>query len=96
VPRVEKGQGMNLASNFITPYRRIQPLSKDEMEALPTLIEARVAWRVFRKVRRIVKAQDKKKRLRGARRFRMYVAHLRRVRMIQSSWKSIFAGACGQ
>ena len=96
VPRVENGHGANLARNFVTGYGRVGSLSEDEVEALPALVEARVAWRVFRRVRRIVKARDNTKRLRGARRLRMYVAHLRRVRMIQSSWKRVFEGATGE
>ncbi len=91
LPRTSNGHALSLVRNFIKSYQRIQPLSADEQEALPILVEARVAWRAFRRIRRIVNTEDKKKMLRRARKFRLYVTHLRKVRMIRSSWKRVFA-----
>ena len=64
-----------------------------ELEAIPVLVEARVAWGAFRRIRRLVNTKGKKKMLRRARKFQLYVSHLRRVKMIPSSWKHIFAEA---
>src|SRR5213594_17195 len=91
LPRTSNGHALSLARSFTNSYERVQPLSNDEQEALPVLVEARVAWRAFRRIRRIVTTTDKKKMLRRARKFQLYVSHLRRVRMIGSSWKQIFA-----
>ena len=96
LPRTSNGHALSLARSFINSYERVQPLSNDEQEALPVLVEARVAWRAFRRVRRIVTSTDKKKMMRRARKFQLYVSHLRRVRMIRSSWKHIFAEANSQ
>ena len=96
LPRTSNSQAPSLARSFINSYQRVQPLSADEREALPVLVEARVAWRAFRRIRRIVNTEDKKKMLRRARKFQTYVGHLRRVRMIRSNWKHVFAGANGQ
>src|SRR5216117_3352490 len=54
LPRTSNGHALSLVRNFIKSYQRIQPLSADEQEALPILVEARVAWRAFRRIRRIV------------------------------------------
>ena len=91
LPRTSNGHALSLARSFVNSYEKVQPLSNDEQEALPVLVEARVAWRALRRIRRIVNAKDKKKMLRRARKFQLYVSHLRRVRMIRSSWKQIFA-----
>jgi homoserine kinase type II len=96
LPRTSNGHAASLGRSFIASYERIQPLSTDEREALPALVEARVAWRAFRRIRRIVRPDDKEKTLRRARKFRVDVGHLRRVRMIRSSWKHMFPGANGQ
>ena len=93
LPRSSNGHALSLARSFINSYERVQPLSNDEQEALPILVEARVAWRALRRIRRIVNTKDNKKMLRRARKFQLYVSHLRRVRMIRSSWKHIFAEA---
>src|SRR5439155_1436428 len=93
LPRISNGHALSLARSFISSYERIQPLSADEQAALPVLVEARVAWRAFRRIRRIVTTTDKKKMVRRARKFQLYVSHLRRVREIRSSWKHIFAEA---
>ncbi|HEX9239522.1 MAG TPA: hypothetical protein VF910_02565, partial [Candidatus Bathyarchaeia archaeon] len=84
------------ARSFINSYEKIQFLSDEELEALPVLVEARVAWGAFRRIRRLVNTEGKKKMLRRARKFQLYVSHLRRVRMIRSSWKHIFAEVNGQ
>ena len=96
LPRISNGHALSLARSFISSYERIQPLSADEQAALPVLVEARVAWRAFRRIRRIVTTTDKKKMVRRARKFQLYVSHLRRVREIRSSWKHIFAEANSQ
>jgi len=96
LPRTSNGHALSLARSFINSYERVQPLSNDEQEALPVLVEARVAWRAFRRIRRIVTTTDKKKMMRRARKFQLYVGHLRRVREIRSSWKHIFAEANSQ
>jgi len=95
LPRTSNGHALGLARSFINSYERVQSLSNDEQEAIPVLVEARVAWRAFRRIHRIVNSKDKKKMLRRARKFQLYVSHLRRVRMIRSSWKHIFAEAKG-
>src|SRR5438552_5790862 len=91
LPRSSNGHALGLARNFINSYERVQSLSNDEQEAIPVLVDARVAWRAFRRIRRIINTKDKKKMLRRARKFQLYVSHLRKVRMIRSSWKQIFA-----
>ena len=91
LPRTSNGHALGLARSFINSYERVQSLSNDEQEAIPVLVDARVAWRAFRRIRRIINTKDKKKMLRRARKFQLYVSHLRRVRMIRSSWKQIFA-----
>ena len=96
LPRTSNGHALNLARSFINSYERIQPLSADEQEVLPVLVEARVAWRAFRRIRRLVNTEDRKEMLRRARKFQIYVNHLRKVRMIRSSWKRIFAEASSQ
>ena len=96
LPRTSNGQALSLVRSFIRSYERIQPLSADEQEALPILVEARVAWRAFRRIRRIVNTADKKKMLRRARKFQLYVSHLRKVRTIRPIWKHIFAEVNGQ
>ena len=95
LPRTTNGHALGLARSFINSYERVQSLSNDEQEAIPVLVEARVAWRAFRRIHRIVNSKDKKKMLRRARKFQLYISHLRRVRMIRSSWKHIFAEAKG-
>ena len=95
LPRTSNGHALGLARSFINSYERVQSLSNDEQEAIPVLVEARVAWRAFRRIHRIVNSKDKKKMLRRARKFQLYISHLRRVRMIRSSWKHIFAEAKG-
>ncbi len=92
LPRTSNGHALSLARTFIKSYEGVQPLSNDEQEALPVLVEARVAWRALRRIRRIVNTTDRKKMLRRARKFQLYVSHLRRVRMIRSSWKQMFGG----
>src|SRR5437016_11323128 len=96
LPRTSNGQALSLVRSFIRSYERIQPLSADEQEVLPVLVEARVAWRAFRRIRRLVNTEDRKEMLRRARKFQIYVNHLRKVRMIRSSWKRIFAEASSQ
>src|SRR5205809_5637394 len=95
LPRTTNGHALGLARSFINSYERVQSLSDDEQEAIPVLVEARLAWRAFRRIHRIVNSKDKRKMLRRARQFQLYVSHLRRVRMIRSSWKHIFAEAKG-
>ncbi len=93
LPRTSNGHALSLARSFINSYERVRPLSNDEQEALPVLVEARVAWRALRRIRRIVNSKDKKKMLRRARKFQLYVSHLRRVRMIRSRWRDTFSEA---
>ncbi len=96
LPRTSNGVALSLARSFINSYEKIQLLSDEELEALPVLVEARVAWGAFRRIRRLGNTEGKKKMLRRARKFRIYVGHLRRVRMLRSNWKDIFAGANSQ
>jgi len=96
LPRTSNGVAMSLARSFINSYEKVQLLSNEELEALPVLVEARVAWGVFRRIRRLVNTEGKKTMLRRARKFQLYVGHLRKVRMIRSSWKHIFADVNGQ
>ena len=96
LPRTSNGVAMSLTRSFINSYEKIQFLSDEELEALPVLVEARVAWGAFRRIRRLVNTEGKKKMLRRARKFQLYVSQLRKVRMIRSSWKHIFAEVNGQ
>ena len=96
LPRTSNGVAMSLARSFINSYEKVQFLSDEELEALPVLVAARVAWGAFRRIRRLVNTEGKKKMLRRARKFQLYVSQLRKVRMIRSSWKHIFAEVNGQ
>src|SRR2546429_2448501 len=44
LPRTSNGVAMSLARSFINSYESIQPLSADEQEVLPVLVQARVGW----------------------------------------------------
>src|SRR5947199_3177824 len=93
LPRTSNGHALSLARSFINSYERVHPLSNDEQIAPPILLEATIAGRAPRRILTIVNTKDNKKMLRRARKFQLYVSHLRRVRMIRSNWKHIFAEA---
>ncbi len=75
---------------FITTYQSILPLEESERRALAVLIQARVALKAFRTIRRLVKKTDARKKLKKARRFREFVDNLEWLRGEWPAFQDIF------
>ncbi len=83
------GTALNLARGFVASYDKVQPLEQIERKALVPLTEARVAWRTLRRFPRLAKTQDRRNRLRRARRFRLYVKNLQWLGSTRHLWENM-------